>query len=153
VGVRFEKESEGSQEQALGGAEETEIADLDEAPGQDMLEEAVDELIGGEGAELELAGIGRVVAKGDLVVFELDQTAVADGDPEDIRSQVLESSTAIADRFAVDNPILLPNASRDIVGEVRFLKSVMEFGSKDSGEGFDREQKMMVGRQPGAMVS
>ena len=72
MGVGFEKQPEGSQEQALRGAEEAEIADLDETPGQDVLEEAVDELFGREGAERDLAGIGRAVAKGDLVIFELD---------------------------------------------------------------------------------
>jgi hypothetical protein len=153
VGVRFEQQSESGQIQALGGAKETEVANLDEAPGQDVLEEAVDELFGKEGAELELSGIGRAVAKGDLVVFEFYQTAVADGDPEDVRSQVLEGSTSIADRFAVNDPLLLPDGSRDIVGEAGFLESVKEFGPEDPGEGFNREQEMMVGRQPGAVIS
>ena len=49
----------------------------------------MDELIGREGAEHVLAGCGGAIAKGDLVVFELDQAAVADGNPEDVRSQVL----------------------------------------------------------------
>jgi hypothetical protein len=152
VGVRFEKQSEGSQEQALGGAEETEIADLDEAPGQNVLEEAVDELIGGEGAELELAGIGRVVAKGDLVVFELDQTAVADGNPENVGSQVLKGSAAIADRFAVDDPLLLPHIGWEIIGEAGFEEDVLEFCPEDSGDGFHREQEVMVCGQPSAMI-
>lgn len=150
--VRFEKQSEGSQEQALGGAEEAEIADLDEAPGQDVLEEAVDEVIGGEGAEGDLSGSGRAVAKGDLVVFELDQAAVADGDPEDVGSQVLESSAAIADGFAVDHPILFPNKGGERIGEAGSLKGVVELGPKDSGEGFNGEQKMMMGRQPGTAI-
>ena len=76
----------------------------------------MDELFSREGAELDLAGIGRSVAKGDLVVFELDQAAVADGDAEDVGSQVLEGSTSIADRFAMDDPILLPDGGWDIVG-------------------------------------
>jgi hypothetical protein len=120
VGVSFKEQSEGSQEQALGGAEETEIADLDEASGQDVLEEAVDELIGGEGTKLVPAGIGRAVTEGDLVVFEFDQAAVADGDAEYVRSQILESSATIADRFAVNDPILLPDIGRDIIGEAGF---------------------------------
>jgi hypothetical protein len=137
----------------LGGAEEAEIADLDEAPGQDVLEEAVDELFGREGAEGGLAGRRRAVTESDLVVFEFDQAAIADGDSKDVGSQVLESSAAIADRFTVDDPILLPDGGRDIVGEVRSLKNVMEFGPEDPGEGFDGEQEVMVGRQPGAVVS
>lgn len=82
----------------------------------------MDELLGGESAELELSRIGRSVAKGDLVVFEFDQAAVGDGDPENVRSQVLESSASIADLFAVDDPFLLPDSSRDIVGEAGFLE-------------------------------
>ena len=120
MGVSIQKQSEGSQEQALGGAEEAEIADLDETPGQDVLEEAVDELIGGEGTEFDLAGSGRAVFEGDPVVFKFDQAAVADGDPEDVESQVFEGRAAIADRFAMDDPILHPNAGRDIVGEAGF---------------------------------
>jgi hypothetical protein len=81
VGVSFKKQSEGSQEQALRRAEEAAIADLDETPGQDVLEKAVNEVFGGEGAELDLAGIERAVAKGDLVVFEYYQAAVADSIP------------------------------------------------------------------------
>jgi hypothetical protein len=152
VGVSFKEQSEGSQEQALGGAEETEIAHLHETLGQDMLEKAMDELFGGESAELDLAGSGRAVEKGDLVVFELDQAAVADCDPEDVRSEIFESSTAIADWFAVNNPILLPDIGWDAVGEAGFLKGVMEFGSEDPGEGLDWKQEMMVGREPGAVI-
>jgi hypothetical protein len=152
VGVGFKKQPEGSQEQALRGAEEAEIADLDESPGQDVLEEAVDELFGGEGAIRVLASNGGAVAKGDLVVFEFYQAAVADGDPEDVGSQVLEGSAAVADRFTVDNPILLPDGGRDIVGEVGSLESVKEFGPEDPGEGFDGEQEVMVGREPGVVI-
>lgn len=84
VGISFQKQSEGSQEQTLGGAEEAEIAHLHKAPGQDMLEETVDELFSRESAELELASIGRAVAKSDPIVFEFYQAAVTDGNPEDI---------------------------------------------------------------------
>lgn len=152
MGVNFEQQPEGSQEQALGGAEEAEIAHLHKAPGQDVLEEAMDEFLGGESAELELVGCGRAIAKSNLIVFEFYQAAVGDGDPEDVRSEILEGSTAIADRFAVDDPFLLPDGSRDIVGEVGLLEGVKEFGPENSGECLDGEQEMMVGREPGAVI-
>ena len=152
MGVSFEKQPEGSQEQALRGAKEAEIADFDEASGQDMLKEAMDELCGREGAERDLAGSGRAVAKGDLVVFEFYQAAVADGDPEDVGSQVLEGSASIADRFAVNDPLLLPDGGRDIVGEAGFLEGVKEFGPENPGECLDRDQEVMVGREPGAVI-
>jgi hypothetical protein len=85
------------------------------------------------------AGSGRAVAKGDLVVFEFYQAAIADGDPEDVRSAILEGSAAIADRFAVDHPLLLPDGGGDAVGEAGSLKGMMEFGPEDPGEGFDWE--------------
>ena len=117
-----------------------------------MLEEAMDELFCGEGAELVLVGIGRAVAKSDLIVFELDQAAVADGNPKDVRGEILEGRATIANRFAVDNPLLLPDSVRDIVGQAEFLKGVVELGLEDSGERFDWQQKVMAGRQPGAMI-
>jgi hypothetical protein len=152
VGVSFKEQSEGGQEQALRGAEETEIADLHKASGQDMLEKAMDELFGGESAEGGLAGSGRAVTKGDLVVFEFDQAAIADGDPEDVGSQVFKGSTATANRFAVNDPILFPDFGGDGIGKAGSLKGVMEFGPEDFGEGFDWEQEMMVGREPGAAI-
>ena len=152
MGVGFKKQPEGSQEQALRGAEETEIADLDEAPGEDVLEEAVDELFGGKSAEGDLAGSGRAVAKGDLVVFEFYQAAVADGDPEDVRGEILEGRAAITDRFAVNNPVLLRDGGGDSVDEAGFLQGVQEFGLEDSGESFEWEQEVVAGRQPGAMI-
>jgi hypothetical protein len=97
----------------------------------------MDELLGGESAELELPRIGRTVAKGDLVVFEFDQAAVTDGNPEDVRGQVLESSASIADWLAVDDPFLLPDSSRDIVGETGFLECVLEFGPENPGKSLD----------------
>ena len=152
VGISFQKQSEGSQKQTLGGAKETEIAYLHKAPGQDVLEEAVDELFGRECAELELSSIGRAVAKGDLVVFEFYQAAVADGDTEDVGSQVLEGSPSITNRFAVDDPLLLPDGGGDIVGDAGFLEGVLEFGPEDPGERLDWEQEMVMGRQPGAVI-
>ena len=52
--VSFEKQAQGGQVRALGGGEEAEVAYLDEALGQDVLEEAANELFGGEGAELDI---------------------------------------------------------------------------------------------------
>jgi hypothetical protein len=64
--------------------------------------------------------IGRMVFEGGPVVFELDETAVADGDPEDVESQVLERSPAIADRFAVNHPLMFPDSTADGIGEAGF---------------------------------
>ena len=73
---------------AAAGCKKAEVADLDEAIGQHMLQKAVNEGLGGECAQLELTGVRRPVAKGHLVVFKLDQAMVADGYPENIGGQV-----------------------------------------------------------------
>jgi hypothetical protein len=52
----------------------------------------------------------------------------------------------------VDDPILLPDCGRDIVGEVGSLESMKEFGPEDPVEGFDWKQEMMAGRESGAMI-
>jgi hypothetical protein len=57
--------------------------------GQHMLQEAVDELFHGEGAQFELTCVSGIVAKGHRrnrfrLVLQLDQAAVADGNAEDI---------------------------------------------------------------------
>jgi hypothetical protein len=53
----------------MPGTQETIVADLDKALGQDVLQEAMDELLHGQGAEFGLAGAGRVIAKGNVVVL------------------------------------------------------------------------------------
>ena len=41
---------------ALGGTEQAVVTDFDEAVGEDVLEEATNELVGGEDARLKLIG-------------------------------------------------------------------------------------------------
>ena len=54
----------------LGGAEQTVVADFDEARREDVLEEATDELFGGEGATLELVGGGLFVRESDRALVQ-----------------------------------------------------------------------------------
>ena len=152
---RIEEQAQGSQALVVGVGEEAEVAYLHEAFGEDVLEETVDELIGGEGAKFEQAGVGRVIAEGDLVVLELDEAAVGEGDAEDIGGQVLEGRASIANRLAVHDPVLFsrkgrdlpegagtcgrPNRGRDGGGEGRLVEGMEELGSKDLGESFHRE--------------
>ena len=115
----YEHLAQGGQALAVGMGEEAEVTYLDEAPGEDMLQEAVDELFGGEGAGLGLSGIGSTITEGNLIArsVQFDQTAVADGDAEDVGCQVLQCGAAIADRFAVDDPLLFPYSRGDGVGK------------------------------------
>ena len=82
------------------------VADFDKALGQDMLQEATDELCGREGTGLEFAGVGGSVAEGYSAVYQLEDAMVADGDAKDVRGQILQDGQAAAHRLAVDDPIL-----------------------------------------------
>jgi len=105
----IEQEAQGSQALVVGVGEEAEVANLHEAFGEDVLKETVDEFVGGESAELDLAGFRRAIAEGNLVVLELNQAVVGESNAEDIGSQIFESRAPVANRFAVDDPVLFPN--------------------------------------------
>ena len=63
-------------------AEEAIVAQLGEAVGQDMLEEAADELLGRQGREFLSFGLAILITKGDLAVLEVEDTVVAEGHAE-----------------------------------------------------------------------
>jgi len=57
----------------LGGAEQTVVADFDEAWREDVLEEAADELLCLEGAVLELVRGRLFVRESELIIFQFAQ--------------------------------------------------------------------------------
>jgi len=112
---------------ALGGGEETIVANLHKTVRQDVMEEALDEIFRSEGATLELTVIGRAVGEGDTGschvtgVNAADQATVAEGNTENVGSQILESGLSIAHRLAVHHPFFSPNLGRDLGEELCFL--------------------------------
>jgi hypothetical protein len=69
---------------SLSDAQAAIVAHLDKAFGQDMMQEAMEELFGGQSTGTCLARIRGTVAKGDLINLHFDEAAVADSDPKDI---------------------------------------------------------------------
>ncbi len=65
------------------------------------------------------------------MVFEADDSLVADSDPEDIRRQVFESRFTFADRLDVDDPVALPEVFWSLGEKFSLLESVAKLGSKD----------------------
>ena len=78
----------------IGGTEQTVVTDFDEAWGQDVLEEAANELFGGDGAVLNSIGGGLFIRESEVTVFELAETGVADRHAEDVRGEILEGLCA-----------------------------------------------------------
>jgi len=115
-----------SQVGTQGGSEEAEIAHFHEAARQDMLEEALDEMLHGEGTGLELVGVRGAVLEGDLgslqaaAMIDGNQAPVAEGDAVDVGSQVFEGSLAVPHPFAVDDPFAPPDVWGDFCVENRF---------------------------------
>jgi len=114
-----------SQTGAQGSGEEAEIAHFHETARQDVLEEALDEMLHGEGTGFELAGIGGSILKGDLrnlqatAMIKGDQTPVAEGDAVDVGSQVFEGSLPVAHPLAMYDPFSSPDFCRDLCVERR----------------------------------
>ncbi len=81
---------------AIPGAEDAVISNLDETFGQNMLQEAANELLSTEGADPDLTCAGLSVAEGDLTMGQLENALVADGHSEDVRSQILQGGHPIA---------------------------------------------------------
>ncbi len=99
-----------------------------------MLQEAVDKFLGGKRAQFGLTCVRRSEAKSRLVVLQLDQAAVADGYPENIRRQVFQGGAPIPHRLAVNDLILLPHFRRYLCEKDCLLQGLPEFAAKDFGE-------------------
>ena len=76
------------------GWQQSEVADLDEAGGQDMKQEAADELDcieAHDAAAVVVPGISP--AEAHLAVFEAEKSSVGDGNPVCVAGQVLQHSS------------------------------------------------------------
>ena len=78
----------------LSRREQAIVTDLDEPIGEDVLEEAADELLGGESATLKLVSGGFFVSESDLALMQLAQAVVTEGHAKDVRGEILEGLLA-----------------------------------------------------------
>jgi hypothetical protein len=95
-----------------------------------MLQEAMDELLCPQRATLFRAGLGVAIAQGDLVIFQLEEPVVAQGNAENVRRQIVQGVETRAHPFTVDDPILLPDAGWDAVITVGLAQRLLEPGSE-----------------------
>ena len=88
--------------------EESEVADANQAAGQNVKQEAAQELMGGNSHDLLLAAVGIVSpAEGDAIVFEGHEPMVGDGDAMGVAGQVVENMFGAAEGWlGVDDPVL-----------------------------------------------
>jgi hypothetical protein len=101
--------------------EEAEVADADQAFGQQVQQEASQKLIGGNGHDLVLAAMGIVSpAEGDAMVLESHEAMVGDGDAMGVAGQVVENMFGTAEgRLGVDDPVLLAELPEEVAEAAR----------------------------------
>jgi len=89
--------------------EEAEMSDANQASGQDVQQEAAQELICGNGDDLLLAAVGIITpTEGDAIVFKRHETMVGDGHAMGVAGQVVENMFGATEgRLGVDHPVLV----------------------------------------------
>jgi hypothetical protein len=107
--------------------EEAEVADADEALGEQVKQEATQKLIAREGHQFLLIVVSGVTpAEGDLAVGQRDQAMVGDGDAVSVATEILQYVLGSAEGwFGVDDPI--------------FAEEGTQPGSEELGMGERRE--------------
>jgi hypothetical protein len=88
--------------------QKAEVPDAHEAWGQEVEQEAAQELLDRKGHQALLVAVSGVSpAEGDLATLQGDEAMVGDGDTMRVAAQVTENVfRATEGRFAVDHPIL-----------------------------------------------
>ena len=97
------------------GAEEAVVPHLLEAGGQDVLEEAAEELQRVQGHRPRPVRAHAAIREGHLAVVAGDDPTVADGDAEDIGGEVPERLPAVAGGLRVHHPVAPPHRRVDLV--------------------------------------
>lgn len=128
---------------AVGVSKQTIVSDLLEVFGQHMLQEAMDEIKRRQGFEIPRLGFGILAAEGDLVVINRNETVIGDGNPEDIAGQIDGGLPAGTDRFAMHDPVFLPDLAWDQVEQFGFFQFISELGLEDGGDQFNPDQEVV----------
>ncbi len=107
------------------------MADADEAFGQNMDQEAPQELVRRDRHHLLLAGLGVVLpSEGDLIVLEADEAMVGDGDAVGVAGEVVEDVFGSTEgRLGVDDPVPgeeLPEETSEAFRCGEFLERAVE---------------------------
>jgi hypothetical protein len=114
----------------VGRAEQAIVTHFDESVRQDVLKKPTDKLFGGHRAGFDLIG-GRVLGlKRDLVIVQRENPVVADSDAKDVGGQVFEGGLTAADRLAVNDPVLGPDALIDDREQIGLFQVISDLGAK-----------------------
>ena len=102
--------------------------------------------------ELPFARGGVLAAEHDLLVVNGNDSAVGDGDAEEIAGEVEQGLVAGTDGLAVDHPVLFPDLRRHQFKQPGPFQQVAELGPEDGGDQLDPDQEFAFCRPPLAVV-
>src|SRR3989442_679175 len=105
-----------------------------------MLEEALEKLDAGECDPAKALGPIVLIAEGDLVVLNSFQTAVGEGDAEDVAPQVVEDLLAAPGVLAVNDPGRRPQVGWHLVEEIGTVEGGTDLRSEDLRQRVDRDE-------------
>ena len=148
--------------------EEAEVANADEAPWQQMQQEAAQELIDRQGHEPFLVAMGGISpAEGNVAIGESDQPGVRDGDAMSVSAEIAQHMFRSAEgRLGVDDPVLAEQYAQPCVERARFgqrqqaavelkitplkcvAKSFDELTAEDTAEHADGQKEGTPGGDP-----
>jgi hypothetical protein len=117
-----------------GGTEPTEVADALKTLGQDVLEEAAEELGGSEPKNMPLLIAGVFIFKGDLIVMSAEDALRTQRGVVNVSRQILDSSLAAASGLNINDPCLAPDRTWNRVEVGQLLESSFQTIAKASGQ-------------------
>ena len=127
--------SKRSQSLAQPGTEQTVIADLHKTSGENVLQEAADELPCTQGTAFFFPAFGVTISKSHLILIQFQDAVITDGHPEDVRCQVFQSALSGTHRFTVHHPVLFPEPGRNLWVDSLVSQSLMKLASKETRKG------------------
>ena len=97
------------------------MANANQSLGQNVDEEASQELIRGNGHDLLLAAVGIVSpAERDAIVFQGHEAMVGNGDAVGVAGQVVENMFCAAERWlGINDPVLLAELPEEVAESAR----------------------------------
>jgi len=129
--------------------EKAEVAHLDEASRQNVLEESPDEFLSGHGTDIKLINrIGILISKGHLPIMDIQDVSIGDGHAEDVRGEILQSRFTCANRFYVADPVLIPDGIRDELVQIGLFKCFPEISTDHPGQRLDMDEEIRFGPLP-----
>ena len=124
------------------------MADFLKAAGEQMIQETADELDGCQADLTRLPGFFVAETEGNHAVLTSQDAAVGEGDAEDVASQILQGTSAIADGLAVHDPRLLPDFGGDEIEQTGLVDGSAELGAEDHRQGLNGQEEVLGSREP-----